>query len=163
MKRLIPAAVREAKGPRAKLSALFLEKNEDSGLQFFRYLFVGGASFLADTLTLMVVSQFVATKWIYVSIGYAVGIAVNFLLGKWMVFQKKRKHPSLEFLVTAGISVIGLFLTNWLFALFFDWFAGAGADAAKLIAKVIAAGLVLIWNFLARKGYYAFLDRVEKE
>ena len=163
MKGLIPPSVKEAKGLRGKAYALFLEQNEDSGLQFFRYIFVGGASFLADTLTLMIVSQFIETKWIYVSIGYAVGIVVNFLLGKWLVFQKKRKHPALEFLVTAVISVIGLFLTNWLFALFFDWFAGAGDDAAKLIAKVIAAGLVLIWNFCARKVFYWVLDKTEKE
>ena len=164
MKGLIPASVREAKGLRAKGRALFLEKNEDSGLQFFRYLFVGGASFVADTLVYMLVFQFVKNEWVCVTAGFLVGVTVNFLLSKLMVFQKKRRWPVLEFLVTVVISVIGWLLTVWLVKLFFGWLDPLMAEnAAAFFAKVVAAGLVLIWNFLARKVFYAILDRTEKE
>ena len=164
MKRLIPPAVREARGLRAKGRALFLEKNEDSGLQFFRYLFVGGASFVADTVVYMLVFQFTKNSWIYVSAGFLVGVTVNYLLSKLMVFQKRRKWPVLEFLVTVAISVVGWLLTEWLVRLFFGWLDPLMAEnAAAFFAKVVAAGLVLIWNFLARKAFYAILDRVEKK
>ena len=164
MKGLIPPSVKEAKGLRAKAHALFLEQNEDGGLQFFRYLFVGGAAFVADTAVYMLVFQFVKNSWVCVTAGFLVGVTVNFLLSKLMVFQKKRKWPALEFLVTVVISVIGWLLTEWLVELFFGWFSPSMAEnAAAFWAKVIAAGLVLIWNFCARKTFYWVLDRKEKK
>ena len=140
----IPRAVKDAVGGKAKFRALFLDPNDDARLQFFRYLFVGGLS------------------WIYVTVGFLVGVTVNYRLSKRMVFQKKRRRPGIEFLSVLIISVIGLLLTNWLFDLFFALFARMFPEYwTKLFAKIVSAGLVLIWNFCARKGFYAVCDRLE--
>ena len=158
----VPQAVRDADGVRDKLRALFLDPNEDARLQFFRYLFVGAASFVADTAVLLATSVFIRRSWIYVTVGFLVGVTVNYWLSKRMVFQKKRRRPGIEFLSVLLISVIGLLLTNWLFDLFFALFARVVSEyGTKLFAKCLSAALVLIWNFCARKGFYAVCDRLE--
>lgn len=158
----IPRAVKDAVGGKAKFRALFLDPNDDARLQFFRYLFVGGLSFLADTAVLLLTSTVIRQSWIYVTVGFLVGVTVNYRLSKRMVFQKKRRRPGIEFLSVLIISVIGLLLTNWLFDLFFALFARMFPEYwTKLFAKIVSAGLVLIWNFCARKGFYAVCDRLE--
>jgi len=63
------------------------------------------------------------------------------------VFQQKAKQGKLvEFITYGVIGVIGLGLTELLI-----WLLSDRLDIAPLLAKGIAAVLVLLWNFLARR------------
>ena len=127
------------------LNRLFREKTTNIFIQFFRYIFVGGFAFLAFTLWL-------CEKWmnymIAAAIAFVVGLAVNYALSIWFVFSEssKVKNKVKEFVVYGIIGLIGLLITEGIMYLFTDVFG-----LYFLISKIIAAAIVLVWNFAARK------------
>lgn len=129
------------------LNRLFREKTTNIFIQFFRYIFVGGFAFLADAFTL-----WLCEKWmnymIAVAIAFVVGLAVNYALSIWFVFSEssKVKNKVKEFVVYGIIGLIGLLITEGIMYLFTDVFG-----LYFLISKIIAAAIVLVWNFAARK------------
>lgn len=129
------------------LNRLFREKTINIFIQFFRYIFVGGFAFLADAFTL-----WLCEKWmnymIAAAIAFVVGLAVNYALSIWFVFSEssKVKNKVKEFVVYGIIGLIGLLITEGIMYLFTDVFG-----LYFLISKIIAAAIVLVWNFAARK------------
>lgn len=129
------------------LNRLFREKTTNIFIQFFRYIFVGGFAFLADAFTL-----WLCEKWmnymIAAAIAFVVGLAVNYALSIWFVFSEssKVKNKVKEFVVYGIIGLIGLLITEGIMYLFTDVFG-----LYFLISKIIAAEIVLVWNFVARK------------
>lgn len=126
---------------------LFLEETNNTMLQFFRYIFVGGTAFVADFATFFVLDTILKVHLaISVAIAFLVGIAVNYLLSKWLVFKKEYSSKTFEIAVFTIIGVIGLGLTEGLMYLFTNQFG-----IASLISKIIVSAIVLVWNFGARK------------
>ena len=129
------------------LNRLFREKTTNIFIQFFRYIFVGGFAFLADAFTL-----WLCEKWmnymIAAAIAFVVGLAINYALSIWFVFSEssKVKNKVKEFVVYGIIGLIGLLITEGIMYLFTDVFG-----LYFLISKIIAAEIVLVWNFVARK------------
>lgn len=129
------------------LNRLFREKTTNIFIQLFRYIFVGGFAFLADAFTL-----WLCEKWmnymIAAAIAFVVGLAVNYALSIWFVFSEssKVKNKVKEFVVYGIIGLIGLLITEGIMYLFTDVFG-----LYFLISKIIAAAIVLVWNFAARK------------
>lgn len=81
-------------------------------------------------------------------IAFAVGLVfVYFSSNRW-VFEKRQMEDKqvLEFTLFAVIGVVGLGLT-----VLFMWLLVDFVGLYPLIAKLITTGLVLIWNFGARK------------
>ena len=84
----------------------------------------------------------------FAAIAFVMGLIVNFILSKLLVFTTgaKVKNTMLEFLSYTVIGIIGLGLTEAII-----WLGTVPLHIPVLIAKIIAAVLVLIWNFAARK------------
>ena len=136
--------------------AIFFENTEDTFLQFFRYIFVGGASFVADYTALYVITELGVYYLISGIVSFIVGLCVNFALSKWLVFSKKTEGSERikEFIVFAVITVIGLCITEFLMWMFTEkllWH--------YMISKAVAAVIVLFWNFFMKK---ILLYRTEK-
>ncbi len=134
---------------RLDFGLLFREKTTNTFIQFFRYIFVGGFAFLVDAFTL-----WLCEKWmnymIAAAIAFVVGLIANYILSTCFVFSESEKVKSKtgEFIAYAVIGVIGLGLTELLMYLFTDV-----CGLYFMISKVIAAIIVLIWNFAARKVF----------
>lgn len=102
---------------------------------------------MADAFTL-----WLCEKWmnymIAAAIAFVVGLAVNYALSIWFVFSEssKVKNKVKEFVVYGIIGLIGLLITEGIMYLFTDVFG-----LYFLISKIIAAAIVLVWNFAARK------------
>lgn len=143
-------------------NALFLDPSNNLIIQMFRYLFVGGGAFLVDTGSLCLLALFI-NKYIATAIGFILGLIVNFALSKAFVFKKEKLNFTLskefvfkkgkvkaasviEFIVYGVIGLIGLGLTELLIYFFTEII-----PFSLLLAKIIAAAIVLIWNFAARK------------
>jgi len=78
---------------------------------------------------------------------FILGLAVNFLLSKLLVFQSGTDvSGAVEFTIYIIIGAIGLAFTELLLFLFTDIIG-----LHPMISKIIAAAIVLIWNFFARK------------
>ena len=140
------------------LYKLFLEKTDDTKLQFFRYLFVGGFAAVVNIGSLYVFTEFVHLYYLVANIlGFLLGLLTNYLLSKWLVFSKENDLNKItEFIIYAIIGVVGLGLDTgfvWLFTTIGIYY---------MIGKIISTGLVFIWNFFARKIIYVIIDKKKK-
>lgn len=124
--------------------------------EFLRYVVVGGISFLADFGTLTLFEEVFLTggeKWqIFISTaaGFIVGLAVNYILSLVFVFRAEDNRNSGKsigaFLIFALVGIIGLGITEGLMHL--------GVNVLHfhyMLTKIVAAGIVLVWNYLGRK------------
>lgn len=124
--------------------------------EFLRYVVVGGISFLADfgTLTLFEEVFFKEREpwqiFISTAAGFIVGLAVNYILSLVFVFRAEDNNGSGKsvgaFMIFALVGVIGLGITEGLMHL--------GVNILHfhyMLTKIVAAGIVLVWNYLGRK------------
>ena len=129
------------------------QKAVDFVQEFMRYILVGGSAFVIDFSTMCIFQEFVFKGhhvFIAVFIGYMLGLVYNFMLSNWYVFKdgfKKIQGKEItSFIITAIIGLIGLGMTEALMYLFVNIIA-----IWYIFAKILAAGIVLFWNYLARK------------
>lgn len=130
------------------MNIIFYEKTNNLFVQLFRYVFVGGVAFVVDWGSMIFLVYLGMNKYIAVAIAFVLGLVTNFILSKIFVFKEKSEKTNAagEFIAYAVIGVIGLVLTELLVALMVEMIG-----IALAIAKIIAAAIVLLWNFIARK------------
>lgn len=127
---------------------LFLRSTEDTLVQLFRYVFVGGTAFVADFGSLYLLTEYAGLHYLAsATIAFVIGLAVNYFLSTLWVFQARNvRNPYMEFLFFALIGVVGLGLNALIMYVFTDLLA-----VHYLLSKIISTVLVFLWNFLARK------------
>ncbi len=130
---------------------LLYTPTENGILQFLRYLIVGGCAFLADFCTVWLLKELGLHYLVAGVFGFILGVIVNYILSKTLAFSGKKANMSreAEFMVFVIISLIGLGLTELLMWVFTD-----GLGLFYLLSKAIAAVIVLLWNFFAKKFMY---------
>ncbi|MCR5703665.1 MAG: GtrA family protein [Eubacterium sp.] len=130
------------------IKVIFQEQTNDGMVQFFRYVFVGGFAFVADWCTMMLGVVAGMNKYWAVATAFVAGLIVNFILSKWLVFQEKSEKTNAtgEFVMYGVVGLLGLLFTEILMYIQLEWM-----EIHIMIAKVIAAAIVLLWNFIARK------------
>lgn len=123
-------------------------------VQFIRYAIVGGIAFVADFSTLSIVYKVLLKNYQYglffgTAAGFIVGTIVNYCISKRFVFSKdtsRTKNTFLEFLIYAIIGFLGLLLTE------LGMYLGVEILLINYaVTKILVAGMVLLWNFLARR------------
>ena len=119
--------------------------------QFLRYILTGGAAFVAD-FALFALCLYVL-NWHYLVanlVALVVGLVLNYALSILWVFTackrffKKRKVLEFSLFAVVGIAGVGL---NQLLMYLMIGVLGLN----EIVAKVIAAAIVLMWNFGGRK------------
>lgn len=128
------------------LKSLFITKTNNTFIQFFRYIFVGGVAFLADGGSLFLITTIGVNYLISVIFAFVIGLAVNYGLSKLLVFENSSVNGKIEFLVYGIIGVIGLGFTEIIMYVLTEI-----AGLYFMVSKVIATIIVLVWNFVARK------------
>ncbi len=150
-----------------KLKELFVGDTNNTFIQFFRSLFVGGVATLADMAVLILIREvFGISESVAAVFGFIVGLAVNYIISTFWVFAKaKVKNRVLDFVIFGVIGVIGLGLTQLIIepfavkGMFGEGFLVSNAvfgslipvDKYYIIGKLLAVVLVYMWNFFARK------------
>jgi putative flippase GtrA len=130
------------------LQKIIVGKSDSFRIQFVRYAFVGAVAAVVDIFSLFALTDWAGLHYlISAMVAFVAGLIINYLLSRVWVFQSVYS-PSREFIIFAIIGIIGLAL-NELFLYFFVDLLGIWYMAAK----VISVGLVLIWNFLARRRF----------
>lgn len=127
---------------------LFVDATHNIWIQLFRYGFVGGIAFVADAGCLFLLELTGMSYLLAAAFAFGVGLLVNFALSKALVFKGSATKSSTgtEFVVFLITGVIGLGLTEVLMYVFTE-----RLSFYFMVSKVIAAAIVLIWNFVARK------------
>ena len=101
-----------------KLKKLFVERTDNTLIQFFRSVFVGGIATLFDFgMTAVVREVFIGNDTVFGNIfsnscGFMVGLAVNFALSCIFVFSKSKYGRAKEFMSFALIGLVGLGINN---------------------------------------------------
>ena len=126
--------------------SLFITKTTNTFIQFFRYIFVGGVSFLADGGSLFLITTIGVNYLISVIFAFLIGLAVNYGLSKLLVFENSSVNGKIEFLVYGIIGVIGLGFTEIIMYVLKEI-----AGLYFMVSKVIATIIVIVLNFVARK------------
>lgn len=130
------------------IKQMFIEPTENTFIQFFRYIFVGGIAFLVDGGSLFLIELMGVHYLIAAVFAFILGLTANFIMSKLIVFKgsKANKSSGIEFLVYGVIGVIGLGITEIIMYIFTD-----RLGIYFMVSKIIAAAVVLVWNFMARK------------
>ena len=139
-----------------KINQIFFEKTNNTLIQFFRSLFVGGIATVVDFAATALVRELIFNgkdSWqlrlLYVSCGFIAGLICNFILSCLFVFGKSEKTRQEEFLTFAVIGIMGLLLNYGIisFCSLFISMEGLVFYVVKLFATLVT----FIWNFFARK------------
>jgi putative flippase GtrA len=117
--------------------------------QFARYVVVGGMAFLVDFGLLYVLTEYAGIHYLVsAAVSFVCGLVVNYYLSRVWVFDRRTmENVAVEMLAFAAIGVVGLGLNEGII-----WFVREKIHFHYMIAKAISAGIVLVWNFGARKA-----------
>jgi len=126
----------------------FVTETNDSFIQFFRYLFVGGFAFIIDyAASIIFVHSFGIYPVYAASMSFILGLAANYLLCTMWIFKKRNiTKQGVDFMAFAVIGVVGLAMKAG-----FVWFFTEVPHLTIEYSNPIATLLVFVWNFLARK------------
>lgn len=132
------------------LEKLFINHTNSTFIQLFRYTFVGGGAFAVDFFLLWFLTDICGLDYLLsATFSFLTGLAVNYLIATRWVFEKNTailRNKWMEFLIFLLIGLIGLALNNLIL-----WFVTEKLCLYYLFSKVVAAGIVYLWNFFARK------------
>ena len=120
-------------------------------VQFFRYVIVGGAAFVADFAVFNGVLILQGHYVVATTAGFLIGVAANYGLCVFWVWRGTKARTRKDLTIFTLIGVGGLLLTTVLMVMLVDFFA---FDAR--ISKIVVAIIVLFWNFGLRKALVFF-------
>lgn len=117
-------------------------------VQFVRYFFVGGFAFVVDFGLLYILTEYAGLHYLLsATLSFISGLLVNYVISCiWVFSNSKFKNRLVEFLFFAAIGVVGLLLNDALIWLFTDCIG-----THYMFSKIVAAAIVYLWNFFARK------------
>lgn len=128
--------------------------SKDNIKQFISYFFVGGVAAIVEWVMFFIFANVLNVHY-FVStvIAFIFSTTANWILGRITTFKdntsykdKKAKEAVLIFVVSA----IGLVFNLILMYLFVTVF-GFNGKIGSTCSKIVATGIVFIWNFLIRK------------
>lgn len=131
-----------------KWAALFTQPTTNGCIQAFRYIFVGGIAFVVDWGILWIATSLHLHYLLATGIAFVGGLVVNYFLSKAFVFKAEQANvgKAAEFFVYAAIGAVGLLITEGLMYLAVDLL-----HIWVMMAKIVIAAIVLVWNYALRK------------
>jgi putative flippase GtrA len=130
------------------IKKLLKYKTDNSFIELFRYTFVGGIAFVADFGSLFILTDIFNIYYlISAALAFLIGSVINYSLSISWVFSKRTlRSRQWEFGIFIIIGVVGLGINE-----FIIWFFTEHLHFHYLVSKIFSAGIVLMWNFSARK------------
>ena len=135
--------------------------------QFMKFGVVGIIAFFIDWGLFNIIliaggviagNEFASQEWftlLATTIGFTVSVIFNYLASMKFVFKHKEDMSrTKEFIIFIILSIIGLGINNlvvWFFAYICPWPFAISQLLKDNIGKIIATGIVMIWNFVTRK------------
>ena len=133
---------------RRTLRSLLVGETGKLSHQLARYLVVGGLAFVVDFGSLYLLTEFVGLHYlISAAVAFLFGLVTNYCLCRLWVFHRRTiENAKLEFIVFTVIGIVGLGINEGII-----WYMGERMHLHYLVAKIFSTGIVLMWNFGARK------------
>lgn len=146
------------------IKKLFVGDTDNTLIQFFRYVFVGGFATVVDwglsaLLFYGIFGQHLAV--LCNGLSFVAGLIVNYFLSTFWIFKNSKiKNRLVEFLSFAAIGVVGLFITLGV-TFGFEVMLSNVTSLYQIIAKVVSTAISFFWNFFARK--FLLFNKKENE
>ena len=124
------------------------EKTENLFVQIFKFVIVGGTSFLLDFFFLYIFKEFCKLPVLLSNtLSFCISVIYNYIASvKWVYDVNKEKSKKKQFITFIIFSVIGLLLNDLIMWICTDLFS-----LHYMISKVIATAIVMVFNFITRK------------
>lgn len=129
--------------------------------QIWKFGIVGGFSFLVDFGVFALLSNGLQVHYLIANFfSFTISLIVNYLLSMKFVFvRKENADKRIEFIIFAVLSAIGLVLNEGIIFIWHDVVYGnipmlsnvISENFSKLFGKIIATGIVMVYNFVTRK------------
>lgn len=117
-------------------------------LEFARYLLSSGLALGLDIGLYSLALALHAPLAVAAAIGFCAGLVLVFLLStRWVFREHSLDDRGQEFVVFAAIGIAGLALTE-----LFLWLMVKRLGVQPQLAKLLAAGVIFLFNFGARKA-----------
>jgi putative flippase GtrA len=118
------------------------------GREFLRYLLVGGSAFLLDFTTLYALTEYAGLYYLAAAcIAFSVGVAYTYALSiAWVFNHRARENRLHEFGLFVGIGLVGMAINAIVM-----WGLTEAAGYYYLTSKIVAAGIVFVFNFSVRR------------
>lgn len=125
-------------------------KNNKLLLQIFKFIVVGGTATVIDFVVLFILKEFIGLNEIVANtISFTVSVIYNYIASvKWVFDVDQDKSKSKQFITFIVFSIIGLLINNLIL-----WICIDKLSIYYLIGKVIATGIVMVFNFVTRKMF----------
>ncbi len=118
-----------------------------------RYGTVGASGAVIDLLSLYFLTELAHFYYLFsATIAFIISASFNFYLNRVWTF-KSFANPKRQLVIFLFVSLSGLFLNNSILYFLVEWL-----HVYYMYAKIVAIGLVTIWNFLWNK-YLTFKVR----
>ena len=129
--------------------------------QFLKFGLVGVLCFLIDFGIFTLLNNVLGVYYLIANFfGFTISVIVNYIMSmKYVFVRKDDANKRLEFIIFVVLSIIGLFLTELIIWVCVDGiYVNVAAltglmprKAAEVLGKIIATGIVMIYNFVTRK------------
>ncbi len=145
------------------IDKLIKNQTDRMHIQFFRYIFVGGAAFLVQFASFIIFTHLNINYLIATPMAFILGLIANYAMSVNWVFNKHTlDNIWSEFMIFAFIGVVGMVLTEvlmWFFVDFVGFYQifydvhlyNSSHNIGLYFSNIVTAVLVLFWNFFARK------------
>ena len=119
-------------------------------IQIFKFIIVGGIATIIDWIIYYACyNYFKINPLISNIISFSISVIYNYIASvKWVFDVKKDKSKKRMFIEFMIFSIIGLVLTELLLLIFIN-----KLEINKMISKIIATIIVMIFNFITRKKF----------
>jgi putative flippase GtrA len=122
-------------------------KSDRISIQAIKYGLAAFGGFLADYAALVLLKEWAGMHYLLaVPLAFLVGIAVNYLIGIWLVFQRGNLPLGKELLLFLTISFIALAITEGSMYLLTDIL-----QIDYRISRLISGVVTYLFNFLSRR------------
>lgn len=116
-------------------------------IQIIKFIIVGGIATIIDFGVFYVLHELFHVPTLYSNIiSFSVSVVYNYIASVKWVFDVKKTDPKKQFIVFMALSILGLILNTAIVYVTIDilkWWS--------MLSKVIATGIVMVFNFITRK------------
>ena len=125
-------------------------KNNKLLMQILKFVIVGGIATIIDFGVLVLLKEVFGMKPVIANvISFTVSVIYNYIASvKWVFDVNKNQDKKTQFVVFVILSVIGLGINTLII-----WLCDDVLGIYYLIGKVLATGIVMVFNFVTRKMF----------
>lgn len=118
--------------------------------QLIRFGITGGLAFVIDYVVAIFLTEVVKVNYLAAStLSFSLAVTFNYILSIYWVFvPNERKNRRVMILLFWVFSIIGLAINDLLI-----WVLVERIGLHYIIAKILATGIVMIFNFVTRKRF----------